>query len=959
MRTTLLSPLPLSLALSALIAASGTSAAQQLAATAGADLVASGDYVTTADKQAGVALLASGRGSRIGGEAVNVSTTGAEAFAVLARDAGAIELAASNLVTQGTKAHAVSVPGEGFVSLADSLVTTRAASGDAIGVYVRGTGAAHGRAQLRDVQVETQGDGLLAEGLFARVVADHISVHAVAASPGQTVFAAHAREGGTLLIDGSYLRNDGDSPVVRAGGSTSTVELTQSHLVAGSDLGSGAEASSGGVVRLQDVEIEAGKNGLSAVGERSLVQAQRVTVSSRDGAGAAVERAAAVELSDSQVTAAREGLRAQDAGSRLDVLRTRIDSDGTGVNVFDQATLTLRETTVQADGHGVNAATGARVRLQDATVQGGSAGIAFVDDTRHPLAEGLATVSVDGGRILATAGPAVLVQGSDAAAVAGQLLLRDGAVLATSDKLVQVRAGARPTSLQVLADNVSLSGDLQADAGAVLDLTLRGGSTLTGVIGGGAATVLEGGAAWQLTGSSDVASLRNAGSIAFAAPAGAGFKTLTVRGDYTGADGVLAINTLLGDDPSPTDRLVVQGATRGRTTLTVRNAGGAGAPTVEGIRVVQVDGPSDGVFTLQGRAVAGAYEYRLYQGGVADPADGDWYLRSQTLAPAAGGETAVPLLRPEVGAYLANQDAGRWLFQQQMHDRMGEPDFAEDGGERSAPAVWARVQRRQVDTRAGSGQLDIASNASLLQAGGELARWTEGGQRFHLGAMAAAGRISSDSDAELSGYRASGQVDGYGVGIYGSWFASADRQAGPYADAWLQYGDYHNRVRGQGLAPERYDATSWASSLEAGWTFALSAGARTRWFVEPQAQLIYGDYSADGLVEANGTRVDPSQPGATWTSRLGIRVFGHAAADEGNVVQPFALLNWWHDNRAGSVAFDGLRVATGLPRDRYEAKLGAQARLGGGWTGWLNASFAAGASDYRDVGGQIGLNYRW
>src|SRR5690606_4041062 len=43
------------------------------------------------------------------------------------------------------------------------------------------------------------------------------------------------------------------------------------------------------------------------------------------------------------------------------------------------------------------------------------------------------------------------------------------------------------------------------------------------------------------------------------------FKTLTVNGDYAGNNGNIVMNTQLGDDASPTDRLVVSGNTSGTT----------------------------------------------------------------------------------------------------------------------------------------------------------------------------------------------------------------------------------------------------------------------------------------------------------------------------------------------------------------------------------------------------------
>ena len=57
--------------------------------------------------------------------------------------------------------------------------------------------------------------------------------------------------------------------------------------------------------------------------------------------------------------------------------------------------------------------------------------------------------------------------------------------------------------------------------------------------------------------------------------------TLTVAGDYAGSGGTLEIETVLGGDASPTDRLVVTGNTSGTTRVKVINLGGGGAQTAK------------------------------------------------------------------------------------------------------------------------------------------------------------------------------------------------------------------------------------------------------------------------------------------------------------------------------------------------------------------------------------------
>ncbi len=228
-----------------------------------------------------------------------------------------------------------------------------------------------------------------------------------------------------------------------------------------------------------------------------------------------------------------------------------------------------------------------------------------------------------------------------------------------------------------------------------------------------------------------LASLGNSGTVAFHNADTPVSTTLTVAGDYVGNGGTLLMNTALGDDTSATDKLVVEGNTSGNSFVQVRNAGGAGAATDNGIELIHVGGTSDGVFELQGRAVAGLYDYQLQQGGRNTPADGNWYLRSEVVStppvdpvdppvdpvdpvdpvtppvdpvdpvdpvtppvdpvdpidpvtPPVQPEqpdVPTPVLRPEPAAYLGNQVAALRMFQHTMHDRVGEPGLGapEDG----------------------------------------------------------------------------------------------------------------------------------------------------------------------------------------------------------------------------------------------------------------------------------------
>ena len=197
-----------------------------------------------------------------------------------------------------------------------------------------------------------------------------------------------------------------------------------------------------------------------------------------------------------------------------------------------------------------------------------------------------------------------------------------------------------------------------------------------------------------------IASLDNAGAVRLE---GAPGTILTVTGNYIGSGGTIYLNTALGNDASPTDRLVVGGDTSGTSILAVTNVGGTGAPTVEGIKLVDVAGTSAGTFTLQGdyvfegeqAVVGGAYAYRLYQGSISAPNDGDWYLRSalidgeeEPLSPAG-----VPIYEAYAGVLQSFNELG--TLQQRLGNRSwigdAEPQTSAPG-KTDRIGVWARIQ---------------------------------------------------------------------------------------------------------------------------------------------------------------------------------------------------------------------------------------------------------------------------
>lgn len=128
----------------------------------------------------------------------------------------------------------------------------------------------------------------------------------------------------------------------------------------------------------------------------------------------------------------------------------------------------------------------------------------------------------------------------------------------------------------------------------------------------------------------------NAGTVDMTADNSA-TSVLTVHGNYVGNNGQLHLQTVLGDENSATDKLVVtDGSISGHTQLAVSNLGGVGGLTRnDGIEVVQaLNGAvsSNDAFALNGPVSAGAYQYFLFHGGTTAGKEHNWYLRSSVVA---------------------------------------------------------------------------------------------------------------------------------------------------------------------------------------------------------------------------------------------------------------------------------------------------------------------------------------
>ncbi|EBM6035915.1 fibronectin-binding autotransporter adhesin ShdA [Salmonella enterica] len=450
--------------------------------------------------------------------------------------------------------------------------------------------------------------------------------------------------------------------------------------------------------------------------------------------------------------------------------------------------------------------------------------------------------------------------------------------------------------------------------------------------------------------------------------------TLYVDGDYIGNGGSLYLNTVLGNDDSATDKLVITGDASGSTDLYI-NGIGSGAQTTNGIEVVDVGGTSTSdAFVLKNEVNASLYTYRLYW----NESDNDWYLASKAQSddddsggdvtppddgddggnvtpPDDGGDVA-PQYRADIGAYMGNQWMARNLQMQTLYDREGSQYRNADG------SVWARFKAGKAESEAVSGNIDMDSNYSQFQLGGDILAWGNGQQSVTVGVMAS--YINADTDstgnrgADGSQFTSSGNVDGYNLGVYATWFADAQTHSGVYVDSWYQYGFYNNSVESGDAGSESYDSTANAVSLETGYRYDIALNNGNTVSLTPQAQVVWQNYSADSVKDNYGTRID-GQDGDSWTTRLGLRVDGKLYKGSRTVIQPFAEANWLHTSDDVSVSFDDATVKQDLPANRAELKVGLQADIDKQWSVRAQVAGQTGSNDFGDLNGSLNLRYNW
>jgi len=526
----------------------------------------------------------------------------------------------------------------------------------------------------------------------------------------------------------------------------------------------------------------------------------------------------------------------------------------------------------------INIENGGLVRAEDGVRIGFSAGVlgtlnisggSTLEATRLYTAGGAAQVTFDNATLRALEDQAAFTGAAAEALTVDQLTIAAGGLTVDTNGFAIGAVGfsgagglnVTGTGTLTLNGASTYAGETRIATGSTLALTGAGSiASTSGIVADGTfdisaitpATMMVA----RLAGTGTVVQGTKALMATVISPGGDGsIGDLTFSGDYAGNGNTLLIDTVLGDNNSDTDRLIITGGTMGGSNVVVTNMGGVGGITTSGIKIIEVGGNSDGLFSLIGdtthegqqAVIGGAYLYGLYQ----DSGDGDWYLRT-IVDDGPVFQPGAPVIEAYVGAALQAFNTTESLAQ-----RLGSRSWAGDGN-----GLWGRIEAGRVsiapDSTTGAGY-DVTTWQLQTGFDGVLSQNEAG--TLVAGVNAQFGIISADiRSASGVGSVAS---TGYGLGASLTWYGSE----GFYLDAQGKLTWFDSTLDSETLGTTIVSGNGgfgYALSLEAGQELALADD----WSITPQAQLAYSAVEFDAFT-SYGSTVALSD-GDSLLGRLGV-----------------------------------------------------------------------------------------
>lgn len=306
-----------------------------------------------------------------------------------------------------------------------------------------------------------------------------------------------------------------------------------------------------------------------------------------------------------------------------------------------------------------------------------------------------------------------------------------------------------------------------------------------------------------------------------------------------------------------------------------------------------------------------------------------------------------------VASYAQQAQAANTLFSLRLNDKNS------DIFDRTLPrkGLWLRVIDGHSKQWVQGKTAPVEGYRKGVQLGGEVFTWQNESNQLSVGLMGGQAEQRSTFRNPDTDNLTTGNVKGFGAGVYATWHQLQDKQTGAYADSWVQYQRFRHRINTED-ATERFTSKGITASIEAGYNALLAEhftekGNRVRFYLQPQAQLTYlgvnGKFSDSENAQVNLLGFRQLQ------SRVGVQAKAQFSLYKNIAIEPFAAVNALYHNKPFGVEMDGERRVINN-KTAIESQLGVAVKIKSHLT--LQATFNRQTGKHHQAK-QGALNLQW
>ena len=427
------------------------------------------------------------------------------------------------------------------------------------------------------------------------------------------------------------------------------------------------------------------------------------------------------------------------------------------------------------------------------------------------------------------------------------------------------------------------------------------------------------------------------------------FNTLTVTNlTSTGPGNTVYLNTVLGGDASPTDKIVIDtdGLVTGKTYLLISGTPDPSGETVQGIRVVEAK--SDAITTSNSFALAGGVldtgvlEYGLFRGDFANVDQNSWFLRSTNqLTDTSRTIINIPAISKEIAK------SGMSYLNQRMGELRLDPQASAGG-----PWVKTYAKHSEINDK-------ITTKMTLfgVEAGLDTKLDLDAKGSIYAGIVGGYTTVSDiESKRSSSAYESAG--DGYApsLGLYAIWMG----KNGWYTDATVR--NFWSTLDMTNYSSTGYpityktDRSIIMGSLEAGRKLEYALDDKASVTLEPKVKVIAGRGDSDSFTTSTGYDIEYAHTDF-FETKVAIDTGYKTHMKDGSIVEPYLHLAAFNEWQAKTdITLSTQEETSDLSGLGFEAGAGINAWFNQSTSMYVSATYEQGGTA-KSVGGNLGLRH--